>query len=88
MCPVIGPSNCQGNLQMTSSTRISIASRLLQRFNFRFPTLVLILGGLTLIDWLIPDAIPFIDEIGLALLTVLFGMWKARRPANHRDDAQ
>jgi hypothetical protein len=33
---------------------------------------------------LIPDFIPFLDEIGLALLTVLFGMWKSRKTANGR----
>jgi hypothetical protein len=62
-----------------------MAARLLQRFNLRFPTLVLILGLLTLMDVLIPDFIPFIDEIGLALLTVLFGMWKNRKPANTKE---
>ena len=70
---------------MISPTRVSLASRLLQRFNLRFPTLVLILGGLTLIDFLIPDFIPFVDEIGLALLTLLFGMWKNRKAPGYQD---
>jgi hypothetical protein len=73
---------------MAQSTRVSVASRLLERFNLRFPTLVLILGLLTLIDFLIPDFIPFIDEIALALLTVLFGMWKKRRPMNYQDSTE
>ena len=64
---------------MIAPYRVSALSRLLQRLNLRFPTLFLILGGLTLIDLVIPDFIPFIDEIGLALLTVLFGMWKDRK---------
>jgi len=64
---------------MIAPYRVSALSRLLQRLNLRFPTLFLILGGLTLIDLVVPDFIPFIDEIGLALLTVLFGMWKDRK---------
>jgi hypothetical protein len=72
---------------MTSPAKVSIATRLLQRFNLRFPTLFLILGFLTLIDFLIPDPIPFIDEIGLALLTLLFGTWKNRKTVNYQDGA-
>ncbi len=45
----------------------------------RFPQLFLILAGLTVADALIPDVIPFVDEIGLALLTALFAAWKTRR---------
>jgi hypothetical protein len=67
------------NAAMIAPYRVSALSRLLQRLNLRFPTLFLILGGLTLIDLVVPDFIPFIDEIGLALLTVLFGMWKDRK---------
>ena len=59
--------------------RTSIAARLLRRFNLRFPGLFLILGLLTVADLLIPDFIPYADEIGLALLTLLLGMWKDRR---------
>jgi hypothetical protein len=70
---------------MNPSTRVSVASRLLKNLNLRFPTLVLILGLLTLADILIPDPIPFIDEIGLAILTILFGMWKNRKPVNYQD---
>ena len=62
-------------------------SRLLERFNLRFPTLFLILGGLTLLDFVVPDFIPFVDEIGLALLTVLFGMWKSRKAVKYPDNA-
>jgi hypothetical protein len=68
---------------MNSTTRISVATRLLQNLNLRFPALFLILGCLTLLDLFIPDFIPYIDEIGLAMLTLLFGLWKNRRSANH-----
>jgi hypothetical protein len=64
-----------------SFQRASIAARLLGRLNLRFPGLFLVLVLLTLADWLIPDFIPFIDEIGLALLTVLVGLWKDRGTA-------
>ena len=67
---------------MNPSTRVSIASRLLGNLNLRFPTLVLILGILTLTDIMIPDFIPVIDEIVLAIMTILFGMWKNRKPVN------
>jgi hypothetical protein len=61
--------------------RVSLIGRLLTRLNLRFPTLFLLFAGLTFIDLLIPDVIPFADEIGLALLTLLFGLWKNRKRA-------
>ena len=73
---------------MIPSTRSSMAARLLKNLNLRFPTLVLILGLLTLIDLVIPDFIPFVDEIGLAILTMLFGMWKNRKPVNGQESAR
>ena len=72
---------------MFPSSRVSIAARILKRLNLRFPTLFLFLGLLTLIDLIIPDVIPFIDEIGLAILTILFGMWRNRKTTNYRDGA-
>lgn len=60
-------------------TRVSLIDRVLSRLNLRFPSLFLLFAGLTLADLLIPDVIPFADEIGLALLTLLFGMWKDRK---------
>jgi hypothetical protein len=59
--------------------RVSLIGRLLARMNLRFPTLFLLFAGLTFIDLLLPDVIPLADEIGLALLTLLFGLWKDRR---------
>jgi hypothetical protein len=73
---------------MNGSTRVSLATRLLERLNLRFPTLFVIFGLLTLIDLLVPDFIPFIDEIGLAILTLLFGMWKSRKIPSNRDIAR
>ncbi len=66
----------------------SIASRLLRRLNLRFPGLFLILAILTAADLLVPDFIPFADEIGLALLTLLLGLWKDRRAKTPPDAVQ
>ena len=52
--------------------------RILAKYNFRFPTLFAIFAALTLFDIVVPDVIPFVDEIGLALLTMIFGMWRRR----------
>jgi len=59
--------------------RASLFARLLGRFNLRFPGLFVLLVVLTLADLLIPDFIPWADEIGLALLTMLIGSWKNRK---------
>jgi hypothetical protein len=47
----------------------------------RFPTLFWITAALFLLDVLIPDFIPFADELLLGLLTLLFASLK-RRPAH------
>jgi hypothetical protein len=43
-----------------------------------FPKLFLLLSGLFLLDLAVPDMIPFLDEMFLGTLTVLFGMWRER----------
>ena len=55
--------------------------RLIERFasQLRFPYLFLLTAGLFVADLLIPDAIPFADEIILGLIAVLLGTWKARK---------
>ena len=45
----------------------------------RFPTLFKIVGALFLIDFFLPDLIPFADEILLALGTLLLGSLRSRR---------
>jgi hypothetical protein len=64
--------------------RVSIIGRLLGRLKLRFPSLFMLFAGLTVIDLVIPDVIPLIDEIGLALLTLLFGLWRNRRKPGPR----
>ncbi len=45
----------------------------------RFPTLFLLVATLFVVDLLIPDVIPFIDEIMLGLGTILLASWKGRK---------
>ncbi|MBL8298984.1 MAG: hypothetical protein JNN30_11650 [Rhodanobacteraceae bacterium] len=44
----------------------------------RFPRLLLLTAVLFLVDLIVPDLIPFVDEILLALLTLLLSRWKKR----------
>lgn len=45
----------------------------------RFPTLFLIALTLFAVDLVVPDPIPFLDEIMLGLGTLLFASWRKRR---------
>jgi hypothetical protein len=53
--------------------------RVLRRLGLRYPALFLILLTVTLADLAIPDPLPFVDEIVLASLTAIFGLWRDRR---------
>ncbi len=44
----------------------------------RFPTLFLVVGGLFLLNLIVPDLIPFYDEILMAMLTVLVASFRRR----------
>lgn len=50
----------------------------------RFPWLAAVTAGLFLLDVLIPDIIPFADEVLLGMLTAVFGSW--RRGRGNDDD--
>lgn len=52
----------------------SLATRL------RFPQLFAFTATLFLLDMLIPDLIPFIDEVLLGLVALLLGMWRKEPP--------
>jgi hypothetical protein len=58
---------------------VAILTRLLQRLNLRFPTLFAVFALLTVLDLVLPDPLPLADELGLALLTLLLGLWRDRR---------
>jgi hypothetical protein len=51
---------------------IGFASRL------RFPWLFALTATLLAVDVLLPDPVPLLDELVLALLTLLFGAWRRR----------
>lgn len=53
----------------------------LQRFTagLRYPQLFLLTAALFAVDLVVPDPIPFVDEILLGLLTLLLGRLKHRR---------
>ncbi len=44
----------------------------------RFPQLFFLAAAIFVLDVLIPDAVPFADEIVLALITLMLGRWKKR----------
>ncbi len=56
-------------------------SRLVQWLaaRLRFPHLFLLTLGLFLLDLVVPDFIPLVDETLLALTTLLLGSWRRRR---------
>jgi hypothetical protein len=58
--------------------------RLVTQFaaGLRYPTLFKVVAALFVLDFLVPDMIPFYDEIVLALGTLLLGSLKARRAAS------
>ena len=56
-----------------------VLPRLLRRSGLRFPGLFALFAGLTALDLVIPDVVPFVDELGLAVLTALFWSWRDRR---------
>jgi len=58
-----------------------IRSRLLSYLeSLRFPWLLLVTVALFVVDVFVPDVIPFVDEILLALVAVVLGRLKRKRP--------
>ena len=55
----------------------ALLQRALRRL--RYPYLFVVLAVLFLLDLVVPDAIPFVDELVLGLLTMLVGSWRNRR---------
>lgn len=74
---------------MGGATRAGLAGLVLRYAGrLRFPYLFVLTGLVFVADLLVPDLLPFADEILLGLLTVLFGSWRKRRgqPATQKGD--
>lgn len=60
--------------------RSAIVGWIVGRFaQMRFPILFAISAALFAVDLVVPDMIPFVDEILLGLATALLATWKKRR---------
>jgi hypothetical protein len=68
---------------MTSSVQKSWFKNWLMAYaaRLRFPWLLALTAALFIIDLMVPDMIPFADEILLGLLTVLLAMLKKKAGA-------
>ena len=62
---------------------------LLERFagRLRFPQLFTITLILFVVDLLVPDMIPFADEVLLGLATLLLGSWKRQRKTKREPES-
>ena len=47
----------------------------------KFPKLLALTAVLFVVDFVVPDPIPFLDEILLGLATILFASWRESRAA-------
>lgn len=54
----------------------------------RYPKLLALTATLFVVDFLIPDPIPFLDEILLGLSTVLLASWRERKQIAAPDPAE
>lgn len=55
-----------------------VAALLAWAGRLRFPQLLALTGALFLVDLLVPDPVPFADELLLGLATLLFAAWRKR----------
>jgi hypothetical protein len=60
----------------TRSPVQEIVGSLLTRM--KYPWVFVLLATIFVVDTIVPDPIPFVDEIMLALLTFLVGTWRTR----------
>jgi len=66
--------------------KLIIAPLIAYLARLRFPVLFAIAAVLFILDFVIPDAIPFVDEILLGLGAALLGNWKKRKDPNPPND--
>ncbi len=62
--------------------KLIIAPLIAYLTRLRFPALFAITAVLFIVDFLIPDALPFVDGILLGLSAALLGSWKKRKTKN------
>jgi hypothetical protein len=72
---------------MTLPRRAANAGLLAWARKRRFPTLLMITGGLFAVDLVVPDLIPFVDELLLGLGTLVLARWKDERGSDARNRA-
>lgn len=70
---------------MTKSSSGPLGAVLDWAGGLRFPYLLALTAALFLFDLLVPDLVPFADEVLLGLATVVFGTWRKRRRARPED---
>ena len=66
--------------------KLIIAPLIAYLAKLRFPALFSITGVLFILDFFIPDVLPFVDEILLGLGAALLGSWKKRKEPNPPND--
>jgi hypothetical protein len=66
--------------------KLIIAPLIAYLARLRFPVLFAITTVLFILDFFIPDAIPFVDEILLGLGAALLGSWKKRKEPRSAGD--
>ncbi|MCZ4306796.1 hypothetical protein O4G98_18855 [Zoogloeaceae bacterium G21618-S1] len=65
--------------------RAPLIDALLNRVaRLRFPQIFVLTAAVFVIDLLVPDPLPFADEILFGLLTILFGVWRKGRGSDRR----
>ena len=69
-----------GNTQGVAAPRKTLISALVAYLaRLRFPVLLAITAALFLVDLMVPDVLPLVDEALLGLVTVLLASWRKRR---------
>lgn len=54
----------------------------------RFPTLFFLTAGLFVIDLLVPDMIPWVDEVLLGLAALVLSRWRRQRTGEETPEAR
>ncbi len=69
-----------GNTRGVAAPRKTLISALVAYFaRLRFPVLLAITAALFLVDLVVPDVLPLVDEALLGLVTLLLANWRKRR---------